>query len=94
MKELAVQEKKAVQLEEKKKAAVLAQKKLTKALAEDGHARSSASTWVKNHEETIERTKSELEVLERRLEKEEDEFEEIRDGLKGESFRLSSSRLN
>jgi hypothetical protein len=44
-------------------------------------------SWVENHEETIVKTRKELEKLEGKLEGEEKEFEEIRDGLKGSSTR-------
>lgn len=61
---------------------------LTKTLrppAQDSHSKSSALSWVENHEETIEKTRKELEKLESRLATEEQEFEEIRDSLKGQS---------
>lgn len=50
---------------------------------QDKHARSAASSWVENHEETIVKTRKDLVQLESKLESEEKEFEEIRDGLKG-----------
>lgn len=57
-------------------------------LSQDTHARSSALSWVENHEETIGKTRKELDRLETKLVGEEREFEEIRDGLKG-SFPVS-----
>lgn len=83
MKELAGQEKKEVQLHEKKKHVAGQQKKLKKAVTEDGHARSSALSWVENHGETIDKTRAELGKLESKLAAEEEQFEDIRDGLKG-----------
>jgi structural maintenance of chromosome 4 len=83
MKELAVQEKKEVQLQEKKKHVAGQQKKLKKAVTEDGHARSSALSWVENHGETVDKTRAELDKLESKLAAEEEQFDQIRDGLKG-----------
>ena len=79
-----MQEKKQVQLEEKKKHAINQQKKLNKSITDDTHARSSAISWVGNHDETIAKSRKELDRLEAKLVDEEKEFESIRDGLKGQ----------
>lgn len=66
-------------------------KKLKKSLMDDKHACSEAQTWVKNHEEAIDKVRGELDKMEGTLEKEETELEKVRDGLKGAlSFTFSS----
>lgn len=59
---------------------------------QETHAKSAAESWVENHEETIIKTRKEVEKLEAKLVGEEAEFEEIRDSLKGSSCRLFHPR--
>ncbi|SCV71157.1 BQ2448_2745 [Microbotryum intermedium] len=85
VKHLAVLDRADVQRQEKKKSMVTKVKKLKKALEEEGHSRSEAETWVKNHTDTIARVGGEMEKMEALLEKEELELEKVRDSLKGKT---------
>ncbi|KDE07484.1 hypothetical protein MVLG_02159 [Microbotryum lychnidis-dioicae p1A1 Lamole] len=85
VKHLAVLDRADVQRQEKKKSMVTKVKKLKKVLEEEGHLRSEAETWVKNHSDTITRVGGEMEKMESLLEKEELELEKVRDSLKGKT---------
>ncbi|SCZ99488.1 BZ3500_MvSof-1268-A1-R1_Chr3-1g06035 [Microbotryum saponariae] len=85
VKHLAVLDRADVQRQEKKKSMVTKVKKLKKVLEEEGHSRSEAETWVKNHSDTITRVGGEMEKMESLLEKEELELEKVRDSLKGKT---------
>lgn len=52
---------------------------------QDGHARSEASSSIENYEGELETNRKKVADLEKKLETEEAELEEIRDSLKGES---------
>lgn len=76
-------EKDEVALQEKKKHLVSKQKKLKKSINDDGHVKSEALANVSNCAEAIETNRAKVTELERKLESEEKELEEVRDSLKG-----------
>lgn len=75
-------EKEEVGLSEKKKHLVSKQKKLKKSITEDGHARSEALGTVQNCQSQLETNRVKVADLEKKLEAEEQELEEVRDSLK------------
>jgi len=77
-------EKEEVGLQEKKKHLVSKQKKFKKQINDDGHVKSEALATVENCGEVIETNRTKVAELERKLEAEEAELEEVRDSLKGE----------
>ena len=85
VKQLAALDKMDVQLQERKKSSSAKIKKLKKAITDDTHARSEATTWVANHGETITRVGAELAKMEAKLEGEEAELDKVREGLKGKT---------
>ncbi len=85
LKQLAALDKTDVQLQERKKSSSAKIKKLKKAITEDTHAQSEATTWVANHGETITRVGAELAKMEGKLEGEEAELDKVREGLKGKT---------
>jgi structural maintenance of chromosome 4 len=74
-----------VGLQEKKKHLVGQQKKLSKVISDDGHVKSEALATVENCGEAIETNRKKVTELEKKLEAEEAELEEVRDSLKGGS---------
>lgn len=85
VKQLAALDKTDVQLQERKKSSSAKIKKLKKAITDDTHARSEATTWVTNHGETITRVGADLTKMEAKLEAEEAELDKVREGLKGKT---------
>ena len=82
-KELAVFDKKDVQLQEQRKHFSAKQKKLTKTLSDDSHAKSEAANSVKDRKTEVEKFTKEITKLEVELEKQEAELDAVRDSLKG-----------
>ncbi|RSH93703.1 hypothetical protein EHS25_006350 [Saitozyma podzolica] len=75
-------EKEEVTLLEKKKHLTTKQKKFKKSIAEDGHTRSEALASIENYSAELDVNRVKVGDLEKKLETEYAELEEIRDGLK------------
>lgn len=75
-------EKEEVGYQEKRKHLVAKQKKLKKSISDDGHAKSEAMATIDNCGGQIETNRAKIAELERKLEVEEKELEEVRDSLK------------
>ncbi|BEI96156.1 hypothetical protein CcaverHIS631_0111050 [Cutaneotrichosporon cavernicola] len=75
-------EREEVGYQEKRKHLASKQKKLKKSISDDGHAKSEALATIESCSAAIETNRTKVDELESKLEAEEKEHEEVRDGLK------------
>lgn len=80
--QLSAQTKREVELTERKKVADAKKKKCSKAIAEDKHSKSEADHNIRMHSEILEKSKGEVDKLDRSLGQEEKVLEEIVESLK------------
>ncbi|KLT44076.1 hypothetical protein CC85DRAFT_311309 [Cutaneotrichosporon oleaginosum] len=83
-------EKEEVGFQEKRKHLVSKQKKLKKSISDDGHAKSEAMATIQNCSGAIETNRTKVIELERKLEAEEKELEEVRDSLKDKTDQFTT----
>ncbi|KZT62670.1 hypothetical protein CALCODRAFT_140377 [Calocera cornea HHB12733] len=85
VKELGKHEKEEVQFQEKKKHLATKAKKLSKSLADDKHAKSTADALVRDKADEIKSARKEIDEQESALVTEEGELENIVEGLRGKT---------
>ncbi|WWD20077.1 hypothetical protein CI109_104551 [Kwoniella shandongensis] len=83
-------EKEEVGLAEKKKHLVTKQKKFKKSIADDGHAKSEASSSIQNFSAELETNRKKVTDLEDKLESEQAELEEVVDSLKDKTAEFTT----